>query len=254
MSEQTIAPAGLPTIVWKEKLLSVLYIVLIYYGIQGLTLVLRISKLFFTPEQLQLHPWIWLDEHHISQMVFALILIGIFSRGRFSDWGLNLRNLKLSWRIFAWFVPACLALLFLFDTLPYLTKHQAPDFDFPVTRANVLGWLSFQWLLPGPSEEILFRGLVHTYLAQTWKGIWQFGKFSMPTAGILATLIFCLGHVNPLHAPHVIWSQQFWAFALGIYYSAVYHRTGSLLAPILSHNFWDGTVFAAWFLLYWRLH
>jgi CAAX protease family protein len=254
MSEQMNAPAVLPSIGWRERLLSVLYMVLIYYGIQGLTLVFRISKLFFTPEQLQQHPWIWLDEHHVWQMMFALVAIGYFSRSRYSDWGLNFRNQELSWRIFAWFVPVCLALLFVFDALPYLTKHQAPDFDFPVTYANVVGWLSFQWLLPGPSEEILFRGLIHTYLAQTWMGIWQIGKFSMPTVGILATLVFCLGHVNPLHAPHVIWSEQFWAFALGIYYSAVYHRTGSLLTPILSHNFWDGIVFAAWFLLYWRFH
>jgi membrane protease YdiL (CAAX protease family) len=60
--------------------------------------------------------------------------------------------------------------------------------------------------------------------------------------------------VDFAHSPHLSWTQQFFAFGLGIYYSAVYHRTGSLLNPILAHNFWDGVAVASWFLLYWRLH
>jgi membrane protease YdiL (CAAX protease family) len=239
---------------WKDKLLSFLSILAIYYGIQGLTIVLRVTKLIFTADQLQRNPWIALDEHHVWQMVFALALISLFSRGNYSAWGLNFENLRISWRLFVWFVPVCLAILFAVVALPLLIKHQAPTFDYPLTRANVIGWLSFEWILPGPSEEILFRGLIQTYLAQTWKGVWQIGKVSIPAAGILSTLIFCLAHVNFAQSPHVSWSQQFFAFGLGIYYSAAYYRTRSLLAPMLAHNFWDGMVFVMWYVLYWRFH
>lgn len=255
MSEQPTfsSPAAPSPVSWQDKLLSILSVLGIYYGIQGLTILLRVTRLFFSPEQLQKRFWLVLDEHHLWQLLFALILIRIFSGGRYSEWGLNLRNFGASVRIFAWFVPICLAILFA-AAIPDLLHHHSPEFDYPVTRLNILGWLSFEWLLPGPSEEILFRGLIHTYLAKTWKGVWQFGKLSIPTAGILTTLLFCLAHVDFVHSPHINWSQQFFAFGLGLYYSAVYHRTSSLLNPILAHNFWDGTAVASWFLLYWRFH
>ncbi len=252
MSEAALPSDALPTRGWQAKLISVLQVLGIYYGIQGLTLILRVTKLFFTPQQLRQHQWIALDEHHIWQMILALILIRFFSGGNYSKWGLNLENLRVSWRIFAGFVPTCFVILFAIVALPLLLKHQAPELGYPFTRANIVGWLSFEWLLPGPSEEILFRGLIHTFLTQTWKGVWRFGKFSMPTAGIITALIFCLAHVNLFQTPHISWSQQVAAFSLGIYYSAVYHRTRSLLTPILSHNFWDGMVFVIWYVLYWH--
>jgi uncharacterized protein len=257
MSERDASPesAGRPRSAgWQAKLVSVLQVLGMYYGIQGLTLILRVTRLFCTPAQLQQSQWISLDEHHIWQMVLALALIWLFSQGKLSKWGLNLKNLRASMWIFAWFVPVCLAILFAVVALPLLLKHHAPEFDYPLTRANIAGWLSFEWLLPGPSEEILFRGLIHTFLAQTWRGVWRVGKFAMPTAGIITTLIFCLAHVNLFQAPHISWSQQVFAFGLGIFYSAVYYRTGSLLTPILAHNFWDGMVFVMWYVLYWRFH
>jgi membrane protease YdiL (CAAX protease family) len=247
------SPPAQSPVSWQDKLLSILAVLGMYYGIQALTILLRITKLFLSPEQLQQRQWLVLDEHHLWQLIFALILIRIFSSGRYSDWGLNLRNLGASLRIFAWFVPICLAILFAV-AIPDLLHHHSPEFNYPLTRTNILGWLSFEWLLPGPSEEILFRGLIHTYLTKTWKGVVQLGKLHIPTAGIITTLLFCLAHLDFVHSPHLSWSQQFFAFGLGIYYSAVYHRTGSLLNPILAHNFWDGTAVASWFLLYWRLH
>ncbi len=55
-------------------------------------------------------------------------------------------------------------------------------------------------------------------------------------------------------SPHINWEQQLFAFGLGIYYSAVYYRTGSLLNPILAHNFGDGLVVTAAYLVYLHLH
>jgi uncharacterized protein len=131
--------------------------------------------------------------------------------------------------------------------------HQPPSFGYPVTAVNVAGWLSFTWIFVGFSEEILFRGMIHTFLARTWTGVWQVGKLVIPQAGIVATVIFCLAHINPFH-PQVFWDQQVWAFGLGLYYSTVYHRTGSLLNPILAHNYSDGLVFTAQYLVYGWLH
>ncbi len=70
--------------------------VLIYFGIQGIVLLLRITPRIFSPEQLQQHGWISLYEHHFWQMALALILIRYYSGGKFSEWGLNFRNARVS--------------------------------------------------------------------------------------------------------------------------------------------------------------
>src|ERR1035438_4405344 len=67
------------------------------------------------------------------------------------------------------------------------------------------------------------------------------------------TVLFCLAHIDPL-PPHIYWSQQLFAFGLGIYYSMVFHRTGSLLNPILAHNVTDGMIVTAIYLIYWKFH
>jgi membrane protease YdiL (CAAX protease family) len=115
------------------------------------------------------------------------------------------------------------------------------------------GWLSFEWIFVGISEEIMFRGLLQTYLSKTWAGLWIVRGIAVPHAGLITTIIFCLAHISPLH-PQVNWEQQLFAFGLGIYYSTVYYRTGSLLNPILAHNFGDGFGVTAAYITYLHLH
>jgi hypothetical protein len=181
--------------------------------------------------------------------VFALLAIGLFSHWRFSEWGLNFRNAVESLRILRGFCLVYLPLVVGINVLPALITRHAPPFRYPVTALNMAGWLSFTWLFVGVSEEILFRGLIHSFLARTWTGLWKFKGVAVPHAGLVATVIFCLAHIDPIH-PYFAWQQQLWAFGLGLYYSIVYHRTGSLLNPILAHNVSDGLVYSAQLLVY----
>ncbi len=234
---------------WPKKLVAALVMLLVYYGIQGLTLLLNFTHRMLPPEQVREHPWIGVYEHHFWQMAFALLFIGVYSRGRFADWGLNLRNARLSWHILARFCLWYSLAVGVINLLPRLLGVPLPPLGYPLTAVNVVGWLSFQWLFVGVSEEILFRGLIHTYLARTWRGAWRAGGVVIPTAGVITTVIFCLAHVD-IFPPHVNWVQQAAAVILGLYYSTVYHRTGSLLNPILAHNFSDGLVFSILFILH----
>jgi CAAX protease family protein len=244
--------SGLPTVTSEgpgpNRWVAAVLMMLTYYGIQGLTLLLGFAPRMLPAETLKQHPWIRLYEHHAWQLVLALVLIGILGRGRFAEWGLNFRNARLSWRILGRFCLVYSLVVFVVGVLPPLLSHRAPAPDGfgPVA---VAGWLSFQWLFVGISEEILFRGLIHTYLARSWRGVWRAGGVVIPTAGVVTTAIFCLAHVDPLH-PHVDWLQQVWALGLGLYYSTVYHRTGSLLNPILAHDFADGLVVTVPYLLH----
>jgi membrane protease YdiL (CAAX protease family) len=249
VSNSVVAPSN----GWLKKLAAALAMLLLYEATQVAAHVLRLSRWVFSPDVLRERTWIGAYEHHFWQLVFALLLIGLFSHGKFSEWGLNCRDAAASWRILRGF---CFVYFFIelgIGVVPPLLMHQRPSFSYPVTAVNIVGWLSFTWMFVGLSEEILFRGLIHTFLAQTWTGVSQVRKLEIPHAGIVTTVIFCLAHINPFH-PQVFWDQQLWAFGLGLYFSTVYHRTGSLLNPILAHNYSDGLVFAAQYVLYWWLH
>ena len=67
------------------------------------------------------------------------------------------------------------------------------------------------------------------------------------------SLLFALAHVNSF------WSEPFWAllgqqlyaFALGILYAYWREKSGSLLAPIVTHNLSDGVEYALMLLMTW---
>jgi membrane protease YdiL (CAAX protease family) len=71
------------------------------------------------------------------------------------------------------------------------------------------------------------------------------GRFSFPVGGLWATLIFMIAHLSISLAPFSITTdfwQQVGALGLGLYYAAVFYRTGSLLGPVLSHGYSDGII------------
>ena len=74
-------------------------------------------------------------------------------------------------------------------------------------------------------------------------------------AGIVAALVFTLAHVGFRLAPfelfHLVPLQLVQALVLGVFYSWAYHRTGSLLAPIVAHNFSDGVLWLGEYFLLW---
>jgi uncharacterized protein len=179
--------------------------------------------------------------------------MGIVTRGKFSPWGFNLNNARLSWRILWRFCLIFLVITIAWNVVPTLLNHNTALGMFgPPTLPNMLAWLIFEWIFVGIPEEAMFRGLIQTSLMRTWSGIWRVGKVEIPHAGVVTSVLFCLAHIDPLN-PHFYWQQQLFAFGLGMYYSIVRYRTGSLLNPILAHNFGDGIIVSAMYLLYFAL-
>ncbi|MEW6052067.1 MAG: CPBP family intramembrane glutamic endopeptidase [Candidatus Zixiibacteriota bacterium] len=104
----------------------------------------------------------------------------------------------------------------------------------------MLGWASFGGLMSGTSEEIFFRGLLQTFLARAWKSSIRISKLKVPTAGLIAALIFAYAHMEINFTPFSVdfsTLQVTLAFILGVFYSIAYERTRSLIAPVVSHNF-----------------
>ena len=103
--------------------------------------------------------WIHYSEHHFWQMLFALLSIGILSRGRFSCWGFNLNNVALSRRLLWGFCAVSIVVVAALVIVPTMITHKAGSgLITPATPANTIGWLVFEWVFVGISKKFFFVG------------------------------------------------------------------------------------------------
>ena len=192
----------------------------------------------------------WLYAHHAFQLLLALIAIAIVKRFVPADYGLHWPRGKtyigaaLLWGVFFG------VLMTVVDYAPQLFAHTKPDPGFPLTPANVWGWLFFEGVYVGPTEEIPFRALIVTYLAVTMPGKLRLGRFEMNWAGVIVALIFALLHASNFSLrgwPEAL-AQQVYAFALGVLYAYWLEKSKSVVAPIIGHNVSDGVEYAILFI------
>lgn len=225
-----------------------------YYVIQFTTRQFALHTYLPLPaELLQPRGFVHAFEHHTWQMLLALGAIAVLSGGRVSGWGLNLRNLDVSLHILRRFCVLYGIYIVGAGLLLQLLWVDVRDPGHPMTATHVTGRLAFGFLFAGVSEEILFRGLIHTFLAVWIAGVVRVRGVTMPVAGIAAALIFTVAHVgftfSPFTITHLVPMQLVQSLGLGVFYSWAYHRTGSLLAPALAHNFSNGSVWLVDYLL-----
>jgi membrane protease YdiL (CAAX protease family) len=187
-------------------------------------------------------PWQGLYYHRAVQLVLTLIAIAIFKMFLRADYGLHRPPGKsyvraaILWGLFFG------VLMTVVDYWPQILAHKRPsDRPYPLTPLNVFGWLSFEGVFAGPSEETLFRGLLVTYLAAAMPGRISFLRYDMNAAGLIVALILALAHFfNFFTEPFAMaLGQQIYAFALGILYAYWFEKSRSLLAPIVGHNVGD---------------
>ena len=207
------------------------------------------SKIFGTPSP---HgPTLpWLYTQHALQFLLALIAIRIAKRYEPGDYGLHWPRQK------TYILPAVLwgtlfgLIMTLVDYAPQLITHHKPDPGFPLTATNVAGWLFFEGVYVGPTEEVPFRALLVTYLAATMPGRLRLGRFAMNWAGVIVALIFALLHATNfnLRAWPLALGQQLYALALGVLCAYWLEKSKSVVAPIIGHNVGDVVEYALMFL------
>jgi membrane protease YdiL (CAAX protease family) len=199
------------------------------------------SKIFHTPSPygptLQ-----WLYAQHALQLLVALVVIAIMKfRLVPADYGLHWpRGKSYIWPAILWgsFFGVLMTVV---DYAPQLLAHTKPQPGFPLTPNNIWGWIFFEGVYVGPTEEIPFRALLVTYLATTMPGKVHIGRFNMNWAGIIVALIFALLHMSNFdtrHWPEAL-GQQLYAFALGVLYAYWLEKSKSVVAPIVGHNVSD---------------
>src|SRR5260221_2783761 len=126
----------------------------------------------------------------------------------------------------------------LVDYAPQIIAHTVPKLDYPLDAKNVGGWLFFEGVYVGPTEEIPFRALMVTYLATAMPGRLAIGRFNMNWAGIIVAVIFALMHAANFFTRdwQLAVGQQLYAFALGVLYAYWLEKSKSIVAPIVGHN------------------
>ncbi|MGH6987197.1 MAG: CPBP family glutamic-type intramembrane protease [Caulobacteraceae bacterium] len=184
--------------------------------------------------------WIWLYEQHGLQALLALAAIGALRTVLPTDFGLHWPRGRSYVGLgavggLAFGAVSCLALL--------MITGKPPALGFAPTPANMAGWLSFETLYVGPTEEVLFRALLVTWLAAALLAKLRLGRVDLSIGGVVAALIFALSHRGYGNAPVALaLAQQAYAFGLGLLYAFCFEKSGSLLAPIVAHNLSDGVV------------
>lgn len=236
---------------WLRGLAMVALLVALYYAIQFPSVWFGESNVLGAPARwVRNGAWLYMVQHHLAQMALALVVIGVVGRMRFGDWGLNLRNWPRSLRMTQSFTIIFGTVIAVGAVIQVATGMEPRETGFG-TLWDILGRFFFMLVISGLSEEILFRGMMQTWLARWFPTPVSFAGVEVTGAGLVTAVIFAVVHVNftlaPLQITHFYAPQVLIAFVLGVVYSVAYERTGSLLAPILMHNIANGLMAASAF-------
>ena len=175
----------------------------------------------------QQHPWIILYANHAWEVIIALLVIVAFGGRGWREWGgLVLKQPPLSLRLLGTPFPLAVKL----------------------TPLDITAHLLFELVVSGVSEDIWFRGMDQSILGANWTGVLRMGKLELPVAGMLAALVFGIGHLPFTIAPP--WASPnlanpftllnaFVAFLLGLYYAWTRRRTGDIWAAAAAHGIFN---------------
>ncbi len=183
--------------------------------------------------------------HHIVQAMIALVFIFILSRIKMFSFNLAPKFSELGIKYTVIFSAVIFVYAIVFHIVGYQLGTLAP-YNYELNARNCFGYLGFQLLLSGPSEEILFRALPITVLC-------PFDTKSKNQWIIIASVLFGIAHIgwsfNP-PALFVSWFQVVYAFILGIVYGITYIKSKSIIYPMIMHSMSNVIMVGVGYLLY----
>jgi len=183
--------------------------------------------------------WIFADLVHVPQFLIPFIIILYITKGRPSHYGFNLKEDPPEFthkRMLI--IGLCSGLLMSIKYITQIVSGSPLDIPQPVTSTNILGYMTFQWIIVGLSEETMFRGLIQTYLMENLEGEIKIAGHGFHTGTVIAAFFWGGFHIiNALNMP--LSSAVFTVVIttpIGLLMGYAYQRTGSLLTTTLVHN------------------
>ncbi len=178
----------------------------------------------------------WLTAQHTVLLILGWSSILIARRFLPADYGLDLQSERSYVAVAVLWGIIFGVLLTLVDAAPGLLAHTAPKIDPSMTH-NIAGWVLYNGLYVGPTEEVPFRALIVTYLAVTMPGSWRLGRYTMNAAGVVAAVIYAFWAAGFLTVPLLVAVGQFVCqFLLGVLYAYWLEKSKSVIGPIIGHN------------------
>jgi membrane protease YdiL (CAAX protease family) len=200
-------------------------------------------------------PWILADLVHLPQFLIPLVLIWVITGGNPSRYGFNIRQTRQLSHKRMFMLGLGFGIIMSFRYIIQAARGEPVGIPQPVTAFNVLGHMTFQWIVVGLSEETMFRGFIQTYLMETQEGRLRLIGHDVHVGAVIAGVLWGLFHfinvlVMPLRA--TIFTVVV-TIPIGIIMGYAYQQTRSLLTTIIVHNVIFGTALTIGYLLYWLM-
>ncbi len=188
---------------------------------QGIRLLLGITYIWYSVEFGE-YPRLGfpgLSLYHLYAVVMALYLLLVAGRLPRIGFGLSLRGreLLIAAREFLFFMPFGLA-------IGILTGFLHPHFDLPSVGEMIASAVAI-FVFTGIPEELLFRGVIHTFISDYLPGPRQ--------ALLLSSLIFGAAHLDN---PPMVGIYFILATIAGWFYGRAYTTTGRITPAALVHT------------------
>ena len=178
----------------------------------------------------------WLYVHHLVQAGIVFILMLVLMRQTSLRFGLDGGNQQLGLK----YVIRFTVFFFLYTVVVLSIStllSGVMTLPFTLNARNLGGYLSFQLLMSGPSEELIFRAFLMTVLGVVIHSRLLGGKLS--TVNLIAALVFVVAHIGIQFTPFSLSydpMQLLYSFALGVIYGDCYERTRSVVYPMALHS------------------
>ncbi len=168
--------------------------------------------------------WNWLGKGLGLAGMLAIAALPWFGRRRS---GITLRQAPGSWP--AWLVAGGLCLVAICEALLWDARADANS-------------ILFMFTLPGPQEELFYRGVLLLALNEAFTGRRRILDAELGWAALLTSVQFGAVHAISFDRSGGAFNVAYFldTFLLGLAWAWIRERTGSLLAPALSHNFGNG--------------
>jgi membrane protease YdiL (CAAX protease family) len=144
-------------------------------------------------------------------------------------------------------------------TAPVAAKNGISPMKVPFGRtlADTIGAIAYAAILVGPLEEIIFRGILQTMLMEAMPQALHIGNFSIYLGTFVAAVAFVLYHYRNVLVGGESRSQFLLLIPgrtlVAFLVALLFQGTGSLIGPIIFHNFVDTCTIASLSITMYRM-